>query len=168
MLPLPGTPYLLLGAFLGGLAAGSYGVHTWYQAQRVDALNEARKVERAGVKAASQADIRYIDRLHEQRRVADERAAKFQAAFNLAADSLRRCAVSPDVLRLLNEPREKPVAGLATESQPAAASTQAGSSDCAAVVETYQWNIDNVIEPNRIQIQELQRFYWELRQRFNR
>lgn len=165
---IPGTPYLLLGAFLGGLGAGGYGVHTWYQAKRVNALEAARTVERAGVRTAHQADIRYIDRLHEQKGIADARADKFQKAFNMAADSLRRCAVSPELVRLLNESREKPVAGVAAKPESAPSDAQAGSSDCAAVVETYQWNIDNVVVPNQIQIQELQRFYWELRQRFNR
>jgi len=167
MIPIPGTPYLLLGAFLSGLAAGSYGVHTWYKAQRVEAIQEARNTEREGVRAANQADVRYIDRIFAQREAANANADKFKAAFTVAADSLRRCAVSPDLLRLLNESRESPAPGLAAKPEPAAPETQAGSSDCAAVVETYRWNIDNVIVPNAIQIEELQRFYRDVQRRFN-
>ena len=167
MIPIPGTPSLLLGAFLGGLAAGGYGVHTWYKAQRVEAIQEARKVEREGVRTANQADVRYIDRLHQNTEKANARATQFQAAFRTAADGLRHCNVSPDLLRLLNESREKPAAGSAAKPKPAPETAQAGS-NCAAVVETYEWNIDNVIEPNRIQAEELQRFYRDVQKKFNR
>lgn len=167
MIPIPGTAYLLAGAFLGGLAAGGYGVHTWYKAQRTDAILEARKVERAGVRVAVQADVRYIDRLHANTEAANAKADKFKKAFDLAANSLRRCAVSPDLLRLLNDTGEKPVAGSARKPEPAAEKTQAGS-DCAEVLATYKWNIDNVIVPNAIQIEELQRFYLDVQRKFNR
>lgn len=164
---IPGTPYLLLGAFVGGLASGGYGVHTWYKAQRVEAIQEARKTEREGVKTANQADVRYIDRLHTNTEIANARAEKFQAAFKTAANSLRRCAVSPELVRLLNDTGEKPATGPAAKPKPAAPDAEAGS-NCAAVVETYRWNQDNVIEPNRIQVEELQRFYRDVQKKFNR
>ena len=167
MITIPGTAYLLLGAFVGGLASGGYGVHTWYKAKRVEAIQEARTLERAGVRVGHQADIRYIDRLHANTEKANARADKFQAVFKIAADGLQRCAVAPDLLRLLNEPGEKPAAGTAAKAGATAPAPEAGS-NCAAVVETYRWNQDNVIEPNRIHVEELQRFYRDLQKKFNR
>lgn len=158
---------MLLGAFVGGLISGGYGVHTWYKAQRVEAIQEARKLEREGVKTATQADIRYIDRLHENTEKANARAKLFQAAFTTAADSLRGCAVAPDLLRLLNETGEKPAAGPAAKPGAASANAEAGS-NCAAVIETYEWNKNNVILPNAIQIEELQKFYRDVQRKFNR
>ena len=167
MIPIPGTPWLLLGAFVGGLAGGGYGVHTWYKAQRVEAIQEARTLEREGVRTAVQADVRYIDRLHANTEKANARAEKFQAAFALATDSLQRCAVSSDLLRLLNESGEKPAPGPTGKLEPAPPAVEAGS-DCAAVIDTYRWNQDNVIEPNRIHVEELQRFYRDVQKRFNK
>lgn len=167
MIPGIPNPSVLAGVFLAGLVAGGYGVHTWYKAQRVDALQEARALERGGVRVANQSDVRYIDRIHEQREAANARAGKFQTAFNLAADGLRACRVSPELLGLLNDTGAKPAPGPAAEPRPAAPAAQAGT-DCAAVVETYRWNIDNVIEPNRIQLEELQRFYRDVQRKFNR
>lgn len=167
MIPIPRTPYLLLGAFVGGLLSGGYGVHTWYKAQSVKAIQEARKVEREVVRIGHQADIRYIDRLHANTERANARADKFQAVFKIAADSLQRCAVAPDLLRLLNDTGEKPAPGSAAKPEPAAKETEAGS-NCASVIETYRWNQDNVIEPNRLQVEELQRFYRDVQKKFNR
>lgn len=164
--PWLSTPALMAYAFTGGVAAGGYGVHTWYKAQRVDAIEKARETERLGVRKANQADVRYIDRIMEQREHANAKAAEFQRAFTIAADSLRRCAVSPDLLGLLNDGRSAPATGTAGKPGPAAVEVKAGS-NCAAVIETEQWNKDNVTRPNEIHIEELQRFYNEQRRLFN-
>lgn len=164
--PWVSTPALCAYAFAGGLTSGAYGVHTWYKAQRVDAIESARETEREGVHVANEADARYIQRLEDQRDKANAKAAKFQQAFNTAANSLRRCAVSPDLLRLLNDGRSAPTAGTPGAPGPAAVEAKAGS-DCAAVIETEQWNKENVVTPNSIQIEELQRFYNEQRRLFN-
>ena len=113
-----------------------------------------------------QADVRYIDRLHANTEIANAKADKFKKSFDLAANSLRRCAVSPDLLRMLNDTGEKLATRPSRKPESAAAQAQAGS-DCAEVLATYKWNIDNVIEPNRIQVEELQRFYREVQRNFN-
>lgn len=164
--PWLSTPALCAYTFAAGLTAGGYGVHTWYKAQRVDAIETARETEQEGVHVANEADVRYIKRLEGERDQANANAAKFQRAFNMAADSLRHCAVSPDLLRLLNDGRSAATAGTAAQPGPAAVEAKAGS-DCAAVIETEQWNKENVVIPNQIQIEELQRFYNEQRRLFN-
>ncbi len=166
MFPLPFPP-LYLVVFLAGLSAGGYGVHTWYKAQMVDAVQAARTVERAGVQAANQADLEYIARLEKEKEAANAKAAKWKTAFDQAANGLRRCAVGPELLGMLNQDRSEPAPRPAAQPEPAPAQAQAGS-DCAAVIDTYHWNIENVVEPNRIQIEEMQRFYRELQQEFNR
>lgn len=176
MIPIPPSLYVTAAAFVAGLASGGYGVHTWYKAQRVEALQQARTLERDGVRIANQADVRYIDRIFQQREAAHARATRFETAFRQAADGLRACRVGPDLLGLLNDTGEKPPAGPAAQPKPAATAAQtdpkgasgAGGTDCAAVVETYRWNIDNVIVPNQLQIEELQRFYRDLQRKFNR
>jgi hypothetical protein len=170
VIPFLPTPYLAAAAFAGGLLAGGYGVHTWYKAQRVEALQEARTLERDGVRLANQSDVRYIDRIHEQREAAHARAERFETAFQLAADGLRACRVGPDLLGLLNDTGAKPASGPAAEPRPAAPAAQAGAvgSDCAAVVETYRWNIDNVVIPNQLQIESLQEFYRDIQRQFNK
>lgn len=164
--PWLSTPALCAYTFAAGLTAGGYGVHTWYKAQRVDAIESARTTERAGVSKANQADVRYVDRIMEQRDKANANAAKWEKAFNTAADSLRHCAVGPDLLRLFNDGRSAPTAGTPGAPGPAAVEAEAGS-NCAAVIATEQWNKENVVIPNSIQIEELQRFYNEQRRLFN-
>lgn len=140
---------------------------------RLAALEEARATERAGVAIAGQADVRYIDRLHEQAGAANARAAAFQSALEANREQLARCRVNSDLLGLLNAGTAEPAAGPAGEPGPAAAPAEAGApapgagTSCEAVIETYRWNIDNVIVPNAIQLMELQRFYRDLRKRFN-
>lgn len=167
MISIPSTAYLLAGTFLAGTASGGYAVHTWYKAQKVEKLQEARQLERGGVRTANQSDVRYIDRLHENTEKANARASQWQTSFNLAADSLRKCSVSPDIVRLLNSVGAGVVAGPASGAKPAAKETETNS-NCAVVLETYKWNIENVVRPNEIQIEELQKFYREIQQKFNK
>lgn len=164
--PWLSTPALCAYAFAGGLVGGGYGVHTWYKAQRVAGIEKARETERLGVRTANQADVRYVDRIMEQRERANAKAEKFQQAFELAANTLRRCIVDPTLLGLLNDGRSAPTAGTSGQPGPAAVEAKAGS-DCAAVIATEQWNKENVVIPNQIHIEELQRFYNEQRRLFN-
>ena len=170
MIPIPGTAYLLLAAFTAG-AVGTYKVMDWKQrAEEATAIKISREIERGGVAVANQADKDYISRLTKQKESADARAEKFRKALDVAGNSLRKCAVSPELVRLLNESRDEVAAArAATKPQPATPQAEASSngSNCAAVLETYQWNIDNVVEPNRLQVEGLQKFYNDVREKFN-
>lgn len=165
--PWASVPALIAYAFVGGLGAGGYGVHTWYKAQKVAKVEDARKMERTGVAKANQADVRYIDRLTEQRDQANANADKWKKEFDRVSVSLRRCTVSPTLLGMLNDGRSGATAGTAPKPSPTPAPVEAGS-NCAAVIETEQWNKENVVLPNQIQIEELQRFYEEQRRLFNK
>ena len=170
MIPIPGTAYLLLAAFVAG-AVGTYKVMDWKQrAEEATAIKISREIERGGVAVANAADKDYISRLTKQKESADERARRLSRALEIAGNSLRNCTVSPELVRLLNDSREEVAATRASSKpQPATpkAEASAGSSNCAAVIETYHWNIDNVVEPNRLQVEGLQKFYNDLRMKFN-
>lgn len=161
------TLYVMAASLAVGVASGAYGAHTWYKARMVEAVEDARTAERAAVSAANKSDKVFIDRINAQWEAANARAEKFEKAFTIAANSLRKCSVSPDLLRVLNDLRDKDAAGVAAKSLPAPKEAEAGS-DCAEVIATYRWNIENVIEPNRIQVEELQNFYNRQREIFNK
>lgn len=167
MIPIPGTAYLVAAAFVAG-AYSTYKVMDWKQdAEELRAIRISREMERGGVAIANKADLEHIERLTKQKESADVRAVKLQKAIEIAGDALKHCDVSPELVGLLNERRSpEPVARPAAPAVPAPAPAQAGS-DCAAVIETYHWNIDNVIEPNRLQIEGLQKFYRDVQKRFN-
>lgn len=164
--PWLSTPALCAYAFAAGAAASAYGSHVWHKAQRVDAIEKARETERLGVRQAHQADVRYVDRIMEQRDKANAKAAEFKKSFLLASDTLRTCLVNPTLLGLLNDGRGGAVTGMPAEPMRGAPKVEAGS-NCAAVIETEQWNKENVVIPNAIQLEELQRFYNEQRRLFN-
>ncbi len=167
MIPIPGTAYLLAAAFVAG-AYSTYKVMDWKQrAEEADVIKISRVIERGGVAVANQADKDYIIRLTKQKESADVRAEKFRTALEIAGNSLRSCSVSPELVGLLNDARgEVAAARAAPKPQPATPQAQA-SSNCALVLETYQWNIDNVVEPNRLQVEGLQKFYNDVRTKFN-
>ena len=167
MIPIPGTAYLLAAAFVAG-AYSSYKVMYWrHDAEELRAVQISRTLERSGVAIANKSDLVYIEKLRQQKESSDAREAKVRKALDIAGAALRHCAVSPELVGLLNERRDaEPAPGPAPDPRPAAAPPQAGS-DCAAVIETYSWNIDNVVEPNRLQVEGLQEFYRALQQKFN-
>ena len=168
MIQIPGTAYLLAAAFVAG-AYSTYKVMDWrHDAELFKALEISRTLERGGVAIANKSDLVYIEKLRKQKEGSDAREAKFQRALDIAGAALRNCAVSPELVRLLNERRDaEPAAGPAAKPESAAAPPEAGS-DCAAVIATYNWNIDNVVEPNRLQVEGLQEFYRALQRKFNR
>jgi len=167
MIPIPGTAYLLAAAFIAG-AFTTYKVMDWKQdAEELRAVKISRELERGGVVIANKADKEYIAKLTAQKEKADARAEKFKAAMEISAKALSKCAVRPELVSLLNEPREgNAAAGITVKPKPTTPQVEA-SSNCALVLETYHWNIDNVIEPNRLQVEGLQKFYNDVRQKFN-
>ena len=167
MIQVPGTAYLIAAAFVAG-AYSTYKVMDWKQrAEEADVIKISREIERGGTAVANQADKDYIVRLTKQKESSDARAEKFRRALEIAGNSLRNCSVSPDIVRLLNERRDTESAPrVAAKPEPAAPQVEAGS-NCAAVLETYRWNIDNVVEPNRLQVEGLQKFYNDVRTKFN-
>ena len=152
-----------------GFGAG-WRVKTAFVAQdALQAAQEARRGERKGVQIAYQADIRYIDRLHEAKGRSDARAAALQKALAGNSTDLAACRVDADLLRVFQPPPGVPPAPRAAgEPRPAPAAVDPGpGTTCAAVVESYRANRDEVAEPNSIQLRAIQEFYRDLRERFN-
>lgn len=155
------------------LSVGFYGgwrVKAAFVAQdALRAVQASRQAERQGVQIAYQADIRYIDRLHEAKGRSDANSARLQRALAANATDLAACRISADVLRVLQPPAGVPPAPRAAgEPRPAPAAVDPGpGTTCAAVVESYQQNRDEVAEPNSIQLRAIQEFYRDLRERLN-
>ena len=170
---LPGslqiTAFAVVLSLAGGFYAGWQVKAAFVDQAALRAAQQARSTERAGVQTAYQADIRYIDRLHEAKGRSDARAAALQKALAGNSTDLAACRVGADLLRVLNAGAGVPApAGPAAQPVPAAAPVAAGpGSTCAAVIESYQRNRDEVAAPNFLQIEEIQRFYSDLQRRFN-
>lgn len=173
MIPIPSIAGLNLyaGVFLAGLAAGGYAVHTWHKAQRADAIDQARTSERALQRSASQSDVRYVDRLHDQVRHAQDNATAFRRALNATNDDLARCRVDAELVRLLDDAGQLPgAAGHPAEPRPGSARAAAtpASSSCDVELERCRANYAEVCVPNAIHVRELRAFTRRLIQDYNR
>ena len=170
--PLPSIPavYLYGAAFVAGLAAGAYGVHTWHKAQAVDAINKARKDERGFQRQANQADVRYVDRLHEQAARAERNAANFRRVLDEKNRELATCRVDAELLRVLDDARSMPgTAGHPAEPRPPAARAEAPrDGNCARELETCRANYTDVCVPNAVQVIELRAFTRKLIEDYRR
>lgn len=170
MIPLPfPAPYLYLAVFVAGLAGGGYGVHTWYKAQRVEAIQDARVTERDGARLGNQADVRYLDRMLEQRAHAETNATAYERALNEANLELAYCRVDVRTLGVLNAAGAAEPAGAAGSAGPGAAPAEAArDSTAAAELDVCRANYAEVCVPNAEQLRRLQRWYLDLRERFNK
>lgn len=158
MIGLP-NPYVWAGLFVAGVLSGTYGTHTWYKAQRVDAIEQARKIERSLQRVANQADIRYVDELHAQRERAEANADKFKRALHDKNAELAGCRVDAALLQLLDDAgMSDPSADPSEPRSPGARASAPRDSNCAAELERARDNYANVCAPNAIQLRELQFF----------
>lgn len=169
ILPAIPAPWIWAGLFLAGVLSGGYGTHTWYQAQRVSAIEKARKDERTLQNGANQASVRHADALLEQRLTAEKNESNFRKAINATNRELADCRVSADVVSVLDEAGVSGLAGDPGESGSGTArAAPAPDSTCAVELDKCRANYADVCVPNAIQLRDLQGFTRGLIRDYNR
>lgn len=168
---IPGIPavYLYLGVAAVSFSAGLYSMHTWHTAQRVEAIEQARKDERSLQKGANQASVRYADALDAQKADAALNEKKWRAALNAKDRALDDCRVDSALVELLDQAGMPGTAGDPGESRPRAAGAEAPpDASCIAELSTCRENYADVCRPNALQLRELQEFTRGLIRDYNR
>lgn len=113
-------------------------------------------------RTANQAEVNYVDRLRDEKERQEQRAKQYRAALHQSRIALDGCRVDVSLLRLLNNPDATAPAGVPAEPVRQGEAPQADTT-CTAVVDTYYWNVENVVRPNQIQLDELSAFYRRVR-----
>ena len=169
MIPIPPKLYLYGGLFLAGLFSGGYGVHTWYKAQRVEAIEEARQSERELQVLANKADQSYATYMRSHAAHAKSNEAKYRRVLNEANSELADCRVDARLISVLNDAGvpEAPAdpAGSGSVAPDASAPRD---SNCAVELDVCRSNYAEVCIPNEIQLRELQKFTRELIRDYNK
>jgi hypothetical protein len=168
VIPFIPAPYLYAGLFLAGLAAGGYGVHTWHKAQRVDTIERARTSEQGFQRVARQADVRYIERLHDQAAAAQTNAKAWERAMLETNYQLAQCRVGADAVGLLNAAGMPGAAADPAQPRPGSATAApARDSNAAAELGVCRRNYAEVCVPNAVQLEELRGFTRRLIKDYN-
>lgn len=170
MIPGIPAPYIWAGLFLAGVLSGGYAVNTWHKAQRVDAIETARKDERSLQKGANQAGVRYADALLEQQQTADKNAKDFRRVLNEKNRQLADCRVDAELVGVLDDAARMPrAAGDPGEPRPGPApALPAPDSTCEAELGTCRRNYAEVCVPNAIHLRDLRGFTRGLIRDYNR
>lgn len=157
---------------MAGVALFTAGwvVNGWrHEAARTKAVVQAGWTGQHLQGAANQSSMNYQDRLREDHDHQIKRARIFAMAMAQAREELAGCRVDATLLRVLNDSARATSAGVSGGSVPTPAPAEAdpgGSSNCAAVIETYRWNAENVVRPNEVQLEELTAFYKRVRSEY--
>lgn len=179
-------------ALLATFYAGKLHERSGWEARRAESFQTARNVERDANDISNKAERAALAAEKIQREKADAEIIELRT--QLAKQP--RCPVPRNVVRLLDGTRVPATAGAAAEPGRAAedvarntgdADRAAGSAavrplpqpspasagvsetvDASAVIENCAHNRLMVCEPNAVQLEAIQRFYTDLRHRFNR
>ncbi len=170
MIPGIPAPYILAGLFIAGVLSGGYGTHTWYKAQRVDAVETARTDERHLQKGANQASVRHADALLEQEQTAAKNEKDFRRVLNEKNRELANCRVDAELIGVLDDAARMPGAARDPgEPRPGpAAAVPAPDSTCEAELGICRANYADVCVPNALQLRDLQGFTRGLIRDYNR
>ncbi len=166
-LPVIPMPYLCAGVFLIGLSVGGYGVHTWYQADRVKAIEQARRTETVLQQGATVADTGYLKKLTQQLDKSQRNADRWRALYEENKE-LANCVVGPAAIGVLNDAGMSGAPASAARAGPAAAETETSRSNCAAELDVCRRNYTDVCVPNEVQLGDLQRFTRKLIADYNK
>lgn len=159
---IPNIGHLAI-ALIVGFGAGFYTQYKFGKADRVDAVQEVRKVERDVDTISNTAGTGHLDRLRKEK---DDAESKLRVLRKRLAESDARCDVPVPPEWVRDPAGVPPAAGNPTGPQQPAPPVEAVA-DCRVVVESCEANRLEVCQPNASQLEDLQRWYRDLRDRVN-
>ncbi len=151
--------------------AGKMQERSGWESRRVEQVQAARSTERAGVDIANAAGSDHSAELKQQLEKANAELEKLRTAL----PTVGNCPVPRNVVSLLDGKRVPGAAGSPGKPKQPAAPVEDVPGDkapgetvqCSAVIEHCAVNRVTVCEPNALQVEALQRFYENLKRKYN-
>lgn len=160
-------------ALIATFYAGKMQERSGWESRRADQVQQARETERTGVDIANTAGSDHTAELKQQLENANAELEKLRAALPTVGD----CPVPRRVVSLLDGQRVPGTTGSTGKSKPTAspvevvprdtAAAESETVQCSAVIDHCAVNRVTVCEPNALQVEALQRFYENLKRKYN-
>jgi hypothetical protein len=175
LIPGRGTLYLVLAAAVAGFGGGIYVTKKFWDASELIAINESVAKERGATADAFSASSAHLANLRTQQEKADATIDELRNELKKMPD----CRVPRAAARVLNNAAVPATSTPSARLRPPAQAAEAGAPEretpgaspdgpeCRVVVETCGWNYANICNPNAIQLEDVQRWYNDLRKRYN-
>jgi len=159
-------------ALIATFYAGKMQERSGWESRRADQVQEARVTERAGVDIANTAGTDHTVELKQQLEKANAELEKLRTAL----PTVGNCPVPRNVVSLLDGKRVPGAAGSTGKPKQPATPVEDIPGDqapgetvqCSAVIDHCAVNRVTVCEPNALQIEALQRFYEDLKRKYNK